>query len=46
MGEKTDIIKNNPNGSSKVAFLVLTLFGLNFVTVLMAQDAVNKAVSR
>lgn len=46
MGEKTDIIKNNPNGSSKVVFLVLTLFGLNFVAVLMAQDAVNKAVSR
>jgi len=46
LGEKTDVINNNPNGGSKVLFLILSLFGFGWVGMLIAQDAVNKAVSR
>ena len=45
MGEKTDIIKGSPNGSSSALFLVLQILGLGIVNYALAQDAINSAVS-
>ena len=42
LGEKIDVIKGTPGGSSNVLFLVFEIFGLNIVTLALAQDAMNK----
>ena len=42
LGEKVDAIKGNPGGSSNILFLVFEIFGLNIVTLALAQDAMNK----
>ena len=42
LGEKVDAIKGTPGGSSNVLFLVFEIFGLNIVTLALAQDAMNK----
>ena len=46
LGEKTDIINNTPNSGSKALFLILSFIGFGWVGMFIAQDAVNKAVSR
>ena len=45
MGEKVDIIKGNPNGSTSVLFLVLSLVGFGIVNYFIAQDAINNLVA-
>ena len=42
LGEKVDAIKGNPAGNSNILYLVFEIFGLNIVTLALAQDAINK----
>ena len=42
LGQKTDEINGNPNGSSSILFLVLNLLGLGIINYCIAQDAINK----
>ena len=44
MGEKVDIIKGNPNGSTSILFLVLSIVGFGIVNYFIAQDAINNLV--
>lgn len=42
LGEKVDAIKGNPAGNSNILYLVFEIFGLNIVTLALAQDSINK----
>jgi hypothetical protein len=45
MGERCDRIKGDMNGSSKILYLVLQLFGLGIVAYCLIQDTINNSVS-
>ncbi len=44
LGEKVDIMKGNPNGSTAILFLILSIFRLDFINMIIAQDALNNVV--
>ena len=45
LGEKRDIVEGQ-NASTNILYLALTVFGLGILAYALAQDTVNKAITR
>ena len=45
MGERTDIMKGEPNGTTNVLYLILSFFGLGIVSLCLMQDNINKQIA-